>query len=82
MSNDYEIMRLVEKEGILKENEIKDPEVWKRQNNEKHKNGWMESATWANSQCYKELMHRDKNSNWLRYSRLKKIVPLCRLQKM
>ena len=44
MNNDYEIMRSVEKEGILKNNEIKDPNVWKRQINEQHKSGWVGKA--------------------------------------
>ena len=39
MNNDYEIMRSVEKEGILKNNGITDPKVWKRQVSEQRKNG-------------------------------------------
>ena len=42
MNNVQEIMRSVEKEGILRPNEIKDPKVWKRKNKEHHKNGWLD----------------------------------------
>ena len=39
MNNAHEILRAVEKEGILRSNEIRDPKVWKQQNKEQHKNG-------------------------------------------
>ena len=73
MNNDYEIMRSVEKEGILKNNEIKDPKVWKRQINEQHKNGWIGKALHGQTvNATKELVHKEKSWNWLRYSGLKK----------
>ena len=40
-NDDNELMRLVEKEGILRTNEIKDPKVWKRHNIEQNKNRWI-----------------------------------------
>ena len=73
INNDYEIMRSVEKEGILKNNEIKDPKVWKRQINEQHKNGWICKALYGQTvNATKELVNKEKNWNWLRYSGLKK----------
>ena len=66
MSNDLEIMRSVEKEGILKNNEIKDPKVWKRQINEQHKNGWIDKVLHVQTvNATKELVQKDKNWNWL-----------------
>ena len=66
-------MRSVEKEEILKNNEIKDPKVWKRQINEQHKNGWIGKALHGQTvNATKELVHKEKNWNWLRYSGLKK----------
>ena len=47
--------------------------MWKRQNNEQHKNGWIDKALhWQTVNAKKGLMDKDKNWNWLRYSGLKK----------
>ena len=73
MNNAHEIMRSIEKEGILRSNEIKDPKVWKRQNKEQHKNGWMDKPLHGQTAAAtKDLMDKDKNWNWLKHAGLKK----------
>ena len=62
MNNAHEIMRSVEEEGILRSNEIKDPKVWKQQNEEQHKNGWMDKPLHGQTAAAtKDLMDKDKN---------------------
>ena len=73
INNDHEIMRLIEKEGILRSKEIKDPKIWKQQNKEKHKSGWMDKPLHGQTaDATKDLMDKDKNWNWLKHAGLKK----------
>ena len=73
MNNDLEIMRLIEKEGILRSKEIKDPKIWKQQNKEQRTNGWIDKPLRRQTAAAtKDFMDKDKNWNWLKHAGLKK----------